>query len=249
MTCHEIVLRLSDHLDGLLPTDQAAELTGHLRACEACRGVFADLTRVRDAARSLGPITPPAHVWLEIAGRIQLDQAADTKGVVPSAPRAGAPAAAWQWMGLAAALVLVTSAVYVVARPDGPTVAPVVTAVDSNAEDVPTVETVEDTLRRAEAEYERAIAQLEQIVRSGSEDVSADALDTLQRNVTTIDSAIAESRAALTDNPASQPARTSLFEALGNKVSLLQNTVVLMNEMRQGDAGAAADTAGKIKTM
>ena len=102
---------------------------------------------------------------------------------------------------------------------------------------------------RAEAEYERAIAQLEQIVRSGSEDVSADALDTLQRNVTTIDSAIAESRAALTDNPASQPARTSLFEALGNKVTLLQNTVVLMNEMRQGDAGAAADTADKIKTM
>jgi hypothetical protein len=152
-------------------------------------------------------------------------------------------------MGLAAALVLVTSAVYVVARPDGPTADPVVTAVDSNAGDVPTVETVEDTLRRAEAEYERAIAQLEQIVRSGSEDVSADALDTLQRNVTTIDSAIAESRAALTDNPASQPARTSLFEALGNKVTLLQNTVVLMNEMRQGDAGAAADTAGKIKTM
>jgi anti-sigma factor RsiW len=88
MTCHEIVLRLSDHLDGLLPTEQAAELTGHLRACEACRGVFADLTRVRDAARNLGPITPPAHIWLEIAGRVQLDEA-------QARPRQ--PGSGWAW--------------------------------------------------------------------------------------------------------------------------------------------------------
>ena len=101
-------------------------------------------------------------------------------------------------------------------------------------------------MRRAEAEYEKAITQLEQLVKSGAPGVSASAAAILQKNVTTIDSAIAESRAALNSNPDSQPARTSLFEALRNKVNLLQHTVVLMNEMRKGDASGAAEAAAGI---
>ncbi len=50
----------------------------------------------------------------------------------------------------------------------------------------------------------------------------------------------------MTDSPESQPARTSLFEALRNKVNLLQHTVVLMNEMRKGDAGGAAEAAAGL---
>src|SRR6185436_20969054 len=92
-----------------------------------------------------------------------------------------------------------------------------------NAADVPTVETVEETMKRAEAEYEKAIAQLEQLVKNGDSSVSATTVATLQRSLTTIDSAIADSRAALSSSPDSQPARTSLFEALRNKVNLLQH--------------------------
>ena len=47
--------------------------------------------------------------------------------------------------------------------------------------------------------------------------------------------AIAESRTALLEEPASQPARDSLFEALGRKVALLQDMIALMNQMRKGD--------------
>ena len=101
-------------------------------------------------------------------------------------------------------------------------------------------------MKRAEAEYEKAIAQLEQLVKSGNPSVSATSVATLQRSLTTIDSAIAESRAALTSTPDSQPARTSLFEALRNKVNLLQHTVVLMNEMRKGDASGAAEAAAGL---
>ena len=35
-------------------------------------------------------------------------------------------------------------------------------------------------------------------------------------------------------------ARTSLFDALQRKISLLQDTIVLMNEMRKGNAAGAA---------
>jgi hypothetical protein len=55
-----------------------------------------------------------------------------------------------------------------------------------------------------------------------------------------IDSAIAESRAALRAEPQSAPARDSLFDALKRKVALLQDTIALMNEMRKGNAAGAA---------
>lgn len=251
MICREATPLLSAYLDRSLDAEAHAHVGAHLDGCESCRALLADLDRIRSAARSLGPITPPEHIWLEIAGRIRLEQGEP----LHSAPRPFArprPAKTsfrsdlFQWIGLAAALLIVTAGVYIAARPDQPAQPPLVIA-DGNVDAAPTVETVEDTLRRAEAEYEKAIAQLEQIVKSGDPAVSQAALATLQRSVTTIDSAIAESRAALTDNPASQPARTSLFDALGSKVSLLQRTVVLMNEMRQGDAGGAAAAGGPTK--
>lgn len=242
MTCREATPLLSDYLDHTLEATARAQVAAHLDMCASCRDVLADLDRIRSAARSLGPVTPPDHIWLEIAGRIRLEQGTPVPMARATRVRTSTRSDLFQWIGLAAALLIVTAGVYVVARPDQPVTPPAVIA-DSNADTTPTVETVEDTLRRAEAEYERAIAQLEQIVKSGDPAVSQAALATLQRSVTTIDSAIAESRAALTDNPASQPARTSLFDALGSKVTLLQRTVVLMNEMRQGDAGGAAEAA------
>jgi hypothetical protein len=62
----------------------------------------------------------------------------------------------------------------------------------------------------------------------------------LQKNLQVIDQAIAESRAAFRSEPTSAPARDSLFEALKRKVSLLQDTLALMNEMRKGNAEGAA---------
>jgi hypothetical protein len=245
MTCRDVTPLLSAYLDRSLDADAHAQVGSHLDGCDGCRVLVEDLHHIRSAARSLGPITPPDHIWLEIAGRIRLEHGGPQPQSQPAGTRPSSrPGRSdmFQWLGLAAALLIVTAGVYVVARPDAPAPAPVVIA-DSNAGTTPTVETVEDTLQRAEAEYEKAIAQLEQIVKSGDPAVSQAALATLQRSVTTIDSAIAESRAALTDNPASQPARTSLFDALGSKVSLLQRTVVLMNEMRQGDAAGAAEAA------
>jgi hypothetical protein len=244
MTCHEATAALSDYLDRAIDAETRTHVATHLDQCEACRALLTDLDAIRSAARTLGPITPPAHLWLEIAGRIRLEgPVVEAPAVHPLRRPVFSRSETWQWLGLAAALLIVTAGVYVVARPDPPASASVVASAGGNASETPTVETVEDTLRRAEAEYEKAIAQLEQILKSGDPAISASAIATLQRSFTTIDSAIMESRAALTGNPESQPARTSLFDALGSKVTLLQRTVVLMNEMRQGDAGGAAEAA------
>ena len=244
-TCDQVRPQLSGYVDRNLDSARAAEVRAHLLACNACRGIADDLGLVRDAARALGPIDPPPHVWLEIAGRVRLESGSpETSSPIPlvSAPERSR-SDRWQWLGLAAALLLTTLAVYSIATPDSVAPVAVTTSTPGNAAEVPTVETVEETMRRAEAEYEKAIAQLEQLVKSGDPSVSAAAAATLHRSVTTIDSAIAESRAALSSNPDSQPARTSLFEARRNKVNLLQHTVVRMNEMRKGDAGGAAEAA------
>ena len=55
-----------------------------------------------------------------------------------------------------------------------------------------------------------------------------------------------ESRMALASNPESEPARESLFEALRRKVGVLQATVSLMNQMRQGNPAGAADAAAGL---
>jgi hypothetical protein len=247
-SCDQIRPQLSGYVDRHLEAARAGEVRAHLLTCDACRGIADDLGLLRDAARKLGPIDPPPHVWLELAGRVRLESGKPETAVPIHAvsPRGRSRSETWQWLGLAAALLLTTLAVYSIARPDNP--APLVATTDTtgNPAEVPTVETVEETMKRAEAEYEKAIAQLEQLVKSGNASVSPATVATLQKNVTTIDSAIAESRAALNSNPDSQPARTSLFEALRNKVNLLQHTVVLMNEMRKGDAGGAAEAAAGL---
>jgi hypothetical protein len=246
-TCDSVQPRLSEFIDRQLDHDQASEVRAHLASCAQCRTLADDLDRVRSAARSLGPVQPPAHIWLEIAGRIRLEGVAPRPIAQPAtteAPRAAE--GTWQWLGLAAALTLVTLGVYSVTRPDPSAPSVVAGASAGNASETPTVETVDEAMKRAEAEYEIAIKKLEQLVNAGDPSVSPTTAATLQKNLITIDSAIAETRAALSENPESQPARVSLFEALKNKVNLLQHSVVLMNEMWRGDAGGAAETAAEI---
>ena len=63
----------------------------------------------------------------------------------------------------------------------------------------------------------------------------------LQKNLQVMNEAIDESAQALDAEPQSAPARDSLFEALKQKIQLLQDTIALMNEMRQGNAAGAAE--------
>jgi hypothetical protein len=237
--CDEIQPRLGDLVDGTLDAADRDAVEAHVRACERCAGVVRDFDLLRRAARSLGPIDPPPHVWLEIAG--QLRQA------IPPAPVALAPktgvAPAWHWAGLAAALVVVTTGTYVflqLERP-APTRAPAAAPGAASG----SVQVFADELTEAMTHYEKAIAELELITKTNNGSLDPTLAATLQKNLLVIDDAIAESRTAFTREPTSVPARDSLLEALQRKVSVLQETVALMNEIRQGDqAGAAHVAAG-----
>jgi hypothetical protein len=184
-------------------------------------------------------MTPPDHVWLEVAGQMRLTPAPTPDNTEPQreSPRRTAMA---QWIGLAAALVLVTLGYYAIQHASGDQ------TTGGNAEAAPTVETVAEELNQATAHYEKAVAQLEEMAKSDAAALDPAIATTLQQNLQTIDVAIAESRTALSTNPGSEPARASLFEALRRKVGVLQATVTLMNEMRKGNQAGAAEAAAAI---
>ena len=102
------------------------------------------------------------------------------------------------------------------------------------------VQGVADEFAKAEQHLQAGIAKLEAAAKGNQTAIDPATAATLQKNLVIIDQAIAESRAALKTEPQSAPARDSLFEALRRKVSLLQDTVALMNEMRKGNSAGAA---------
>ena len=91
-----------------------------------------------------------------------------------------------------------------------------------------------------------AIAGLEQVVKGGEGALDPALAATLQKNLGVIDQAISESREAIKAQPNSQLAQTSLFEALRQKVALLEDTVALINVMRKGDQAGAAKILGGL---
>jgi anti-sigma factor RsiW len=223
--CQQSSESLSDYVDGLLEPAEQSALAAHLGACDECRGLVDDLVRLKTAARALGPIVPPAHIWENIQASL------------PSAKRQ----ARAQWLALAAALVLVTAGAYFFTRFTAPSAtSDSARNGQSNVGAPATVETVEQELAKAAEHYETAIATLEAVAKQDNNALPADAAAKLQVSLSQVDKFIAESRAALVSEPQSAPARDSLFTALRKKVEILQQTVALMGAMQRGDRETAA---------
>lgn len=141
----------------------------------------------------------------------------------------------WVWRGLAAALVAASIGGVTLTRRHAPT------AATTSAAPAPlSAQAITSELQQAEAHYEKAIAGLEQIAKAEGGVLDPVTSSTLEKNLAVIDRAIGESRAAVQAQPASEPAQASLLENFRAKISVLQDTVALINEMRKGDEAGAA---------
>jgi hypothetical protein len=151
-------------------------------------------------------------------------------------------------LALAALLIVVLGGAWiawqqVAVAPAPQTAATDVQPANAPAPDPELVQDVETQLKLAEEHYVKAIAGLEAIADASGSELDQETSDVLQANLTVIDTAIGESRTALQAEPGSELARQSLFEALRSKVSLLQDTIALINEMRKGNQEGAARIA------
>jgi hypothetical protein len=243
MTCEDTRDRLSEFADGGLPRDAAAEVAAHLDVCASCRGLRDDLVRLRDAARSLGPIAPPDHLGLEIAGQLRLDGP-------PAAEAPSRSSGLRQWLGLAAAIAIVTLGAYLLApwiTPGNPVTStpPAATAGTTPGPDDATAR-IEAVVQELGSALEKAIVDLQALAKDTNRPAEGELATQLLANLTVIDSAIAESRTALALDPGDVTARDSLLEALRRKVGVLQTTMTLINDLRVGDAaGASQALTGK----
>jgi anti-sigma factor RsiW len=228
MNCDTYDAALGDYVDGTIDTTTARTLAAHLASCSRCRALAEDLGAIRSAAQTLEPQAPPARTWHRIAAAVEEDGRA--RGL------------AWlRWQPLASAAVLLVSLatwwmVHPATTPPVPADTAGVTADESRDFD----------LQSTEEHYQSAIAGLEQIAIAGGDQLDPQTADILKVNLTVIDTAIGESRAALQTEPASDVAQQSLFTALNTKLALLQDTVALINEMRQGDQDGANGIASGL---
>jgi hypothetical protein len=240
MACARHVNAIQELVDGTLGSIRRAELELHLEQCEPCRRLADDLARIRESAASLEPLTPPDRVWLQIAGRLRQE------GRIAAPAPAAVASRTFMPLALAASLLLIIGASLYLLYPRAP--APADTTSAGNAPATDAVQGVETEFRLAEQHLQNAINKLQEAAKADDAAIDTQIASTLQKNLEVIDQAIAESRSALRQEPQSVPARDSLFDALKRKVSLLQDTIALMNQMRKGDAAGAAqivDSANK----
>ena len=251
MACTRYLNSIQELVDGTLGPIRRAELEQHLETCADCRALLADLERIRDAAGALDEMPLPDGAWLQIAGRLRQEGRLSTgptnRAAAPRRIRAGHVAI----LALAAALIIAVGASLVLIRPSArnePPAAPPPPA-SGNAVDPKSVELVQSEVDQAQRQMETAIAHMEQIAKANQQALDPKTAATLEKNMGIIDQAIAETRAAVKAEPNSVAARTTLFEALKQKVSVLQGTIALMNEMRKGNnAGAAQIVEGLDKS-
>lgn len=248
MSCAREIEWIQELVDGTLGAIRRAELEQHLAQCEACRALREDLERIRDAAAALPPLAPPDGAWLQIAGRLRQQGRIRESAAATSGRRVP-----YAWLAVAAALVLVAGASMLVLFRATPAPSPASSpAPDSAAapagaagRDTASVEAAQTAVETAQQQFEKAIADLEKVAKANTGALDPGTATVIDKNLGIIDQAIAENRAAVRAEPSSVAARDTLFEALRQKVSLLQDTISLINEMRKGNNAAAAQLVGK----
>lgn len=248
MTCETFRQSLEALLDGDLDTARREALEAHLATCDTCRPLTADLQQIRQLAGTLERHAPPRDAWKRLSA--QLAQETPFQQAAAAAATASRTSH-WTWSALAAAAslaIIVGGGLFVLKTWTTPT--PQQAGVGAgNAESRRLVESVESELQQAADHYKKAIEGLQAVANAPDSPLDPETTATLHTNMAVIDKAIDESQAALSAQPESQVAQQSLFEAFRRKVSLLQDTIALMNELRKGNqAGAARIAEGLNKS-
>jgi hypothetical protein len=228
---HPDLERLSELLEEVPELDPREErrIRLHLADCADCRRSFEELSAIVAAARELRAPEPPERIWQSISKSLP------TRG-------ASRPSRSWFYPVLAAAATLVLGlSIWLLLR--SPSSAPASTA----AEQAELADLVTEELKAAEAHYDKAIAGLEQIIAQNQGVLPGEIAAVLNQNLDLIENAIAESRTAITSDPQSPMAQESLLSALRSKVALLQNTILLINEVRKGEGEAALDRIDEMR--
>jgi predicted anti-sigma-YlaC factor YlaD len=219
MRCRTARRYVSLAVDGELDARRSARLEGHLRECEECRALEADLRDVIAAAPALRGPEPSAAVWDRIRAGLTAAERRPARGGLWASP-------ALRYAGAAAlALVVVVSGLLIGRRPGGP------------------LDRQNYTLAKldeAENHYQLAIQALGEAFAAQKGTLAPQVAEMFERNLAVVDATIQACRQAVLDEPDDLQARSFLLAAYMNKVTLLDSAL----DFQKGSPEAAGK--GKI---
>ncbi len=211
--------QLSDYLDDELDPRERAAVDAHLAGCSECRRALGQLRMVVDQASQL-PATPPAtDLWEGIVTRIGVPHTAPVLPFV-RAPRRTFSFTLPQLVAAGIALVVISGGLVYVAR-SGRSVAPTSEIARDGSD-----RTI-SPVSLADPRYDDAVQDLERILAEGRGKLDPETVRVLERNLATIDSAIAQSRAALEADPGNMFLNSHLISARQRKLALLRRATAL----------------------
>lgn len=221
--------RLSDHLDGDLPSEESRDLEGHLAECATCREALAELRAIVAQARALGPVEPERDLWPGIAGAVGAPLGGvEPRDVIPfpSARAArgmtGLFVTAPQLAAAAAALVVLSTAATlwvgagVPARGNGLPLAASETPVTPVAEGL-----------APPPELARELSTLEAVLAAARSQLDPNTLRIIEKNLAVIQHAIDESVSALNVDPGNAFVRDHLERAYREKADFLREAALI----------------------
>lgn len=220
ITCDDAQALIPDLLDGTLSDTQRAQYDAHVAGCSDCRALGADLANIRDDAASLPTFSPSRDLWSGIESRL------DTP--VVSMNRSRGAVGRWstrQFAAAAAVLMAVTAGGTWMAATRGGT--PTAQSVAAVATPAARTELVSVADQKGIAAYEGEIAKLRDIMNTRRGELDTTTVAVLEKNLTLIDQAISESKAALAADPASAFLAGRLNHAYGTKLELLRSAATL----------------------
>jgi hypothetical protein len=248
--CDWMCERLAGYLEGDLAPEEQAAADAHLASCAVCRAVLAELRTIVAQAASLAPLNPPRDLWAGIESRIGTRVTPLGAPSVRRAARRPLPLA----IAAAALIALTAGTTYLLTarssatragtvatvtqppvqtrdsadtttRPAPQRVAPV--AVPPSGEKLVSIPKKDVNAARV---YDREISLLDSLVRTRRNELDPKTVKVIEKNLSIIDSAIAESRAALAKDPRSPLLNNRLDNVLGSKVELLSTIAFLPSQ-------------------
>lgn len=162
--------------------------------------------------------TPARDLWPGVAARL----------AAPVAPTRRPVALSWPQLALAASLLMaVTSGLTWLAARQAPTPAAGPAPIVAQGESAGVVEGGIVKANFADAQYNAAVSDLEQILYSERDRLDPRTVLVIERNLKAIDTAIQEARAALNDDPANAYLNSHLADARRRKLDLLRHATTL----------------------
>jgi anti-sigma factor RsiW len=211
---------LSTYLDGELDEAARAAAESHLAACAECRVSLEGLRGLVRRAHALDDRPPERDLWARIAERIGEPGAADVVPLEPrrrrfifSVPQLAAAAVALMAVSGGTGVLLTRGGA---GRPGAATSASPVR-----------VTTVALPGQRALDSYDAAIGALQQTLTARRGQLDTSTVRVIEQSLQVIDLAIAQARAALTQDPNNQYLNSHLQRALDRKLDVLRRAATL----------------------